>query len=405
MRAPTIVAISALVLMGCGGGSTGTGAPPDSSTSDGVAAESGVRLDASADADASVSTIPDAAWIDGADDGGADSTVIGAPGDSGTSDGVAAESGSPPEDGPVDAPSWPDASDSSLDGSADADASANPPVDAAAADGAGDGAADTGPCADGGTWDGGFCCGAQRIPTPEGPNDCGRCGHRCGGGTCTSGVCQPFVVATLPQTFPGAYALAVNDTQAFVSGMNSDEDASVIYSAPLDGGGVQVFTHASDPPVELFADPSTLHWAGFESISSASIDGGGVTTLGVVDGGASIVGFGADPAGTTLYWGEISSTDDLTFWMDPADASAPTAIWDGGNVQCGGLDLTATSHDVYWTYQGNVAGPIPVFTAPLGSTAVTTLASLQDPARPIVQGNNLFVLALGSNGDLVQSIP
>ncbi|HEU5478979.1 MAG TPA: hypothetical protein VFU90_04060, partial [Candidatus Tumulicola sp.] len=269
MRAPTFVSVFALLLIGCGDDASRTGEPGDSSASD-VGSEAGNPIDA----------------------GAFDATA-------------------PRDATHADAPSSPS---SNADASGIADATGNvdsravdamSAADASAVNGPDGNGEDAGPCANG-SWDGGFCCGAANTPTPEGPDDCGRCGHRCGGGACSSGVCQPFVVATLPDTF-GPYDIAANDSLVFVSGMNSNEDASVIYSVPLDGGGAHVLTHASDPPVQLFADPSTLYWAGIQSISSDSIDGGGVTTIAARDT-SSIAGFGADPSGAFLYWGEVSNT-------------------------------------------------------------------------------------------------
>ncbi|HTR79216.1 MAG TPA: hypothetical protein VMH39_13945, partial [Gemmatimonadaceae bacterium] len=216
-------------------------------------------------------------------------------------------------------------------------------------------------------------------------------------------VCQPFIVATLPDTFyPND--IAVNETLAFVSGDDtSDGDDPVIYSVPLDGGAVQVFAQTTDPAYELFAGPSTLYWATPQSIASDSIDAGTVTTIVALDASA-IVGFSADPAGAFLYWAEISSTDNLTVWTDPSDAGPQTAIWDGGNQQCGGVEFAPTPREMYWSYQSNNTGPtVPLLVSALGSTAVTATGSVPAAQQLVAQGENLFVLPSYSNE--VESLP
>lgn len=376
MRAPIFVSVCAIVLVGCGDDSTGIRAPDDASASDGAGAETGSSADGGAvDATSGRDAAPAA-------DANTDATGTDAPGDASAS------------------------RDALADSSADAVPSdAIAPTDANPVDAADANFDNTGPCADSGAWDGGFCCGFPSTPTPEGPNDCGRCGHSCGGGTCSSGVCQPFVLATLPDTLTQAYDIAANDNFVFVSGSDSNEVTPIIDSVPVDGGAVQIFARTTDESYELFADPSTLYWAGNQSISADSIDAGSVATIVSLDT-AGIAGFGAAPTGAFLYWAQISETDNLTVWMNSVDGGPPTDIWDGGNQQCGGVEFAATASDVYWSYSSNNTGPmVPVLTAPLGSTAFTTTAvSIQDPTQLSVQGNKLFVFSY-SSGNLIEAIP
>lgn len=358
MRTPIVVSVYAFVLIGCGDDAT-TGVTEDASTSDGggfetgSAADGGAPLrDATATPDATVAT--DGAALDG-----------------------------PATDGAASGDAATDA-DASADAVVGVDAIAN--IDAGAMDGA----------------DGGDAATCARVDDPV---NCGRCGHSCGGGACNAGICQPFVVAALPPALTQAYDISANDSFAYVSGSSSDQDASVIYSAPLDGGALQIFALAADPPFQLIADPSTLYWAGFQSISSSSLTGGGVTTIAAHDT-ASIAGFGADPRGAVLYWGEVSNTNNLTVWMDAVDGGAPTVIWDGGDQPCAGVEFAATDRDVYWTYNSNNSGSnVPVLTAPLGSTAITTVASVPYVEWLAAQGDNLFALSFATSQGVVESIP
>jgi hypothetical protein len=400
MRAPLFVSVCAVVLISCGDDSTTTDVPGDSNMSDGAVAETGNAVDGGAvdatsprdviaNADATVN--PDAA---ASEDAAADANATPSPanGTDGNSDdtGACTDGGCP--------------SGCIIEGSFVLPGVVNPSNACQFCDPAVTAIA-WAPATTDGDGDGGFCCGGVSVPTLEGPNDCGRCGHGCGGGACSSGVCQPFVVVTLPDTLAEAYGIAVNDNLVFVSGNNSDEDQPVIYSVPLDGGAVQVFALTTDPAYELFANPSTLYWSGVQSISSDSIDAGIVTTV-VARDASSMAGFGADPTGAFLYWGEVSSTNDLTVWMDSVDGGTPTVIWDGGDQPCGGIELATTAHDVYWTYGSNTSGPtVPVLTAGLGSTAVSTAASVQIPEQLAAQGNYLFMLSYSSSGPIVESVP
>lgn len=58
-------------------------------------------------------------------------------------------------------------------------------------------------------------CGSSCVDVSMSPTNCGRCGHDCGGGQCTGGVCQPVAVADAADQLVSPSALAVNDNAIF----------------------------------------------------------------------------------------------------------------------------------------------------------------------------------------------
>lgn len=91
--------------------------------------------------------------------------------------------------------------------------------------------------------------------TVDDPENCGVCGHSCGGGECQSGVCQPFVLAEHIGLDPGN--TQITDQGAF--GIAADDDAvyfmdswSTLYRVPATKGGV------ATPIAQTKALPSVL---------------------------------------------------------------------------------------------------------------------------------------------------
>lgn len=134
-------------------------------------------------------------------------------GSSATYDATSSEAGGGPDAGdtPVadgeanatalDAPVTADASEAGFDapapvGPSDGGLDAPAPIDASEA----------GPpsCGDAGLE---LCGDAGCVSTADDAENCGACGHSCLGGTCSSGICQPFFLAGSPKTELGFFSL------------------------------------------------------------------------------------------------------------------------------------------------------------------------------------------------------
>jgi len=72
------------------------------------------------------------------------------------------------------------------------------------------------PCGNGFTCSAGACvcrtgatdCGTACADLSSDAKNCGTCGHDCLGGTCSSGICQPVMLATVTETRPSGYLYA-----------------------------------------------------------------------------------------------------------------------------------------------------------------------------------------------------
>jgi hypothetical protein len=134
--------------------------------------------------------------------------------------------------------------------------------------------------------------------------NCGRCGHDCGKGACTGGVCEAFVV--MP-ALNGPTGLAVNGEHVFVA---DNANFEILRASKVDGSGLKKIA-SSQPnvyfPQGVAIDPEYVYWANSASpggsIKRCPLDGcGAMAALELaypLDEPTNLV-----LDGPTLYWAE-----------------------------------------------------------------------------------------------------
>jgi hypothetical protein len=90
--------------------------------------------------------------------------------------------------------------------------------------------------------------------------NCGRCGHSCLGGTCSAGVCQPFILVTAPapDLLGRPVDLAVDDKRVYVAQYLDDKVASYDKN---DGGLSVLYTSMAGGPEALTKDDASVYYS------------------------------------------------------------------------------------------------------------------------------------------------
>jgi hypothetical protein len=231
----------------------------------------------------------------------------------------------------------------------------------------------------------------------EDPENCGRCGHSCLGGSCSSGICQTFVVAD--QLFGVPIALKISGTAMVWEESDSFQGYLINLTRPfgiptpiisLQGVGFDLYGSVM---VHRFASSSTSFYkcslsdaCGADQVFSPSVNGGSF----VIDG-----------AHNRLLWVNVAGSGDsgtdveltpLTTWISeplnsslgpiPYPTSSFAGIWNGYLYGFGRASTDTVSK--IWRVDLSSTSPVP-------ETLATSFAF--NPRRMVAVGSQLLVLA------------
>jgi hypothetical protein len=297
------------------------------------------------------------------------------------------------------------------------------------------GAVDGAQAGDAGTVDGG--CGGANLQTDA--KNCGTCGHDCGGGACSAGVCQAWTIVagqfggaeiavdathlywtsvgntqvlraaldgtglTALVTDPNIYpeAIALDDTNVY---WVDDSETGSVQTCPKTGcgdAGARLVTSATlDDPTGLTVDGKNVYWAETETggIGRASkLDGGAYTYVVTnLDNGWAVVDDDA-----SVYF----SSSDLVGSIGKTGIGAPTADGDAGpfktifNAANPIFSVALDQTNIYWA-QDNDPGVVQFCpkTGLGGAGVPMTLAGTEhDPWEVAVDDANVYWTAQGPN--------
>jgi hypothetical protein len=223
------------------------------------------------------------------------------------------------------------------------------------------------PNADGGV-DGG--CG----DTQNDPANCGACGKSCGGGTCSSGFCQPLTIASgLGQP----YSLVIDGTNAYVA-------SGAVSKVPLSGGAVT--TISGDLAQSVAVDANNVYWWWYlHGLEKAPLAGGPEVEIGA---SPTTGGFRIAVDATNVYWVDANGLQRV-----PIGGGTPTVLQ---SVSVGGVAVDATN--VYWT-QPNTGQLFKA--AKAGGAPVALNVSLGGSEPLVVDASNVYV----ADGNTVWQVP
>jgi hypothetical protein len=179
-----------------------------------------------------------------------------------------------------------------------------------------------------------LCGGDSCVDLQSDAADCGRCGHSCQGGACTTAQCQPITIA------PASFAMSLAVDASFVYWAESQDpsrgaSAGSIRRAPIGGGGTFTLIAGNQPsPSAIAVNASGLLWIN-------------LGTGGTLPGGLMYLAPGAiDPiAVATAYSGPagpLALSATQVYWFDNTPVLEPG----GGSGRGEGLlslPLTAQS--------------------------------------------------------------
>jgi hypothetical protein len=188
-------------------------------------------------------------------------------------------------------------------------------------------------------------------------NNCGTCGHSCGGGTCSAGICQPW---TLPITgSPNSVA---------TDGVNvywSDSVSNALMQTPIAGGAVITLATGVLGINNVHVGGTRVVYAGTSLMGVATVGATGSGGTIYTASGATVIGTAIDPGGQFAYADFATTSTPVTQGI----AFCPTI---GGScktlsaIHAGGAALDAKTA---WYRSINSAD---AYSAPLGATASTT---------------------------------
>ncbi len=257
--------------------------------------------------------------------------------------------------------------------------------------GGADAAADVTPADAASDGDGTSVCGSDTDPA-----NCGYCGHDCRGAKCTSGVCDPQILAS---NLNGASGVAVDATNVYFTTYFT----GTVETCPVTGGTPKTLSSGDVGSSDIKVNATQIFWAnegsgqGSGSIKSCALPGcTQKTTIG---------------SGTLVEWVQIDSS--RVYWTSTYDGTAsscplagcggsPTPIATGVTVPWG---ITVDSSNVYLAiWNGTLNAPATnggeIATCPLpGCTGKpTALSSVENqPWQIVVDGAELFWTSFKDN--------
>jgi hypothetical protein len=203
-------------------------------------------------------------------------------------------------------------------------------------------------------------------------SNCGRCGHSCSGGGCSTGRCVAVKV-----TQGDFRDFAYFDGVLYYASGAQDGGISAY---DLDSGLTVPLVDGIDSPTALAVAPPYLIWAANGQIQRSGLDGGGVTTLATIPTTPTaeyIQCITSDSAGDVLWINDVAGELDHTSLTGGGDASVFPGVYSGG------LGCVRADNSGIVTVGGNQL----VFRAPNGGTA--KFSNCGD--------NNSFVALFGTN--------
>jgi hypothetical protein len=213
---------------------------------------------------------------------------------------------------------------------------------------------------------------ARDVDLTRDPDNCGACGHSCGGGACVDSQCQPFAIAT-GQSAPNA--LTVDATSVYWT--TSDGN---VRKAPINGGQTTLLVSGQQDPWGIAVDATRVYWVNAMpsgQVLSAPISGGTPTVL----------------ADQQLRPFKLALNDGILYWTNNSGGAVMKLPVTGGSPimlaarQGSPVAITTDGGRLYWSSLGQAAIRSLAID---GADAITTIATDQDAATLFVRDGIVY---------------
>jgi hypothetical protein len=219
-------------------------------------------------------------------------------------------------------------------------------------------------------------CGAACVELGSNGASCGRCGHDCGGGICTGGVCQPY---TLASGVDAPRALTVVGSTVYFTTHATSGSVSACSTGGC-GSSPTILTSGVQQGAGIAVSGSTIFFAAYGNSGDAGATlGNGVfaCSIGGCVAGTPLASSPGNPVGVTtdgtlVYWNDSTLGQILSCAVGGC-GGAPTVVTGGLSSPWYGVSVDATRAHVYWTDRG--AGTVGSCDLPACAKGVQTLAA------------------------------
>jgi len=231
-------------------------------------------------------------------------------------------------------------------------------------------------------------CGSACVALETDPKNCGKCGHDCLGGTCASGVCQPFQLAT---------GLTIASTQLTLIGPylywtgGQQLNSGAVYRVSTDGGNVTTLAAGlSGPPTNVASDGTNVYFA----VGGTGASSGAIMSLPLdADGGQTPLvlypaqddAYAVAVRGNNVYWTNRGFSTTPSVNQAPKNGTGPIVPLATGIKEP--LAIAVDDAFVYWALDADPGG---VQKAPIDGGAVVPIAAPKYPNALVLRGNTLY---------------
>lgn len=231
-------------------------------------------------------------------------------------------------------------------------------------------------------------CGLTCADLNRDANNCGACGHSCGGGACSAGQCQPVVIASGQQSPLG---IAVSGGNVYFAAFSG----GTVMKVPTAGGTVTTLATGQNFPTDVATDGTNVYWTDAGSTANSETDG---AVMKVPVGGGTVTALasnqhfpnGVAVNGTSVFWTNrnnlISGSNGGVFKV-PVGGGAATTLLSGGNP----YGIVLDSSNVYFT---DDAGSVEKMT--LAGANLVTLGTSSEPTSITVDATNVYWTGAGN---------
>jgi hypothetical protein len=195
-------------------------------------------------------------------------------------------------------------------------------------------------------------------------------------------------------------ALAIDETDVYVTAQYNDASAGGLLRTSLDGG--TLVTLAQEPAAAAFVavDTTNVYWTVFDGVLAMSKDGGAPSTL--ASGPQNFAGVAAD--GTSVYWSAANTGTVVRYAIDGGSIETLATLQD----QPVGVALDTDS--VYWSNLGMTAGAGSIVRVSKAGGTTSTLAAVTPSSAGIaVNGDRVYwtspPVMVGSIPSYVLAVP